>query len=194
MKKYTFILVLTALFLSIPAFAQQHTETNVGIAQRLWRSLRRAINQNNVEWVDRIQAEDRAVHPSGPLGEMLFVKTHNFEQQPVQKDIELLYNQRIAFLQEKIKKNHTLSTYTLTVPRPEDLTNLTEEDLLYLEKFLVQPADKDEANLEYMPRVSKIQKGVVELSFSDHVSGPIFLRVDVTKKKIYLFYSSHPHK
>lgn len=190
-KLLYFISIFSLLVVSFPAEAQQNNVSSAGLGQRIMRSLRRVLNQNKVEWVNVIESEVRTINRNGPLGTSFYIANPKSFTQPSAYENKEVFNSRLNTLRKAMASNHTLGTYTLLVPRPNDLINLDEINFVRMQVFFKQPADRDEVNPGLMPQVNQPEKGTVQLTFFENSTGPIFLRVNLMRKEVYFFYSSY---
>lgn len=199
MKKGLWVVVF-CLAGVLPSAAQYHNANAVpknagdwSFVETLANNVSRFLGFNRPEWVRELHSEVRHLNGNGPLGSMYVVTTKDFPQMPVKKNVNL-YKQRMAVLQALLKQNEELARYKFVVPSPADLTEYVGNDAMdLLSGFLRQPTD-DEKNINPYYRaydVKKAQNGVIEVRLYKFGIGPLVLRMDASRKKVFFFYGKY---
>jgi len=197
--------ILFGLLVVLPAAAQPKTFDPQVVGPmnwaKLWKNVKHAVNIGRTEWADLLHEEENQIRSHSPLGSTVYVvKTKEFQQHPVPDEIKDIYQGRVESIKLSLLKNELLDIYTFQVPYPEDLADLSEEQLITLKGFLEQSVFKDEMKPAYSRyAVKKAENGVIQVdlvTFSDAQQGMtasdkrMILRMDASTKKVIFFYKT----
>ena len=203
MKKI--IITGVCALLCTPAFAEEplydnnyRCEVSAGLmCAQIGKELHQIFSAK-VEWVKEIKAEEQLAQPDGYAS---LVK----HSQPARKFQETkaptrAAKSRISEIRQLVQQHPAIGEYTLIVPNPDSIANLTDAQFDFIKNFLQQPIVKKSFDATYEPQVSHPTKDAPEtqLTFNNAQGKKMFLIFDSKYtfgrgKWMYFFVDSVPN-
>ncbi len=198
MKKIILIAILFVV--GAPVFAQQtfyegFYTADPAIVRSIGRAIVNMLPEEKADWVDAVKHEERLSNYNGPLGASMHgFPARHFEQESLSNPT-YVYSQRTLVLTTSIRSNHTLSGYKFKTPRPNDLLEITPEQVRFLQQFLMQPVAKKSFDATYTPIVSHPNGAETQLTFVKEGQKLILLiNSRPEEQTVYFFLNRIPQK
>lgn len=187
MYKQTFFAAVSIL-LSLPMLSQQGYASQYSRTAEITSKVYSAVVQATAglpEWLRVLKQEENKAKQPGYLGYRTYgMFTTTFQQHPVTADKDL-YNMRKHMLQSELRG--VLAAYTFYATEPEMLTDLSVPNFGYLFGLVQEMAAGAELDPVFMPKVSKPENAVVQLTITVEDNTKLILRMDAFRKHIYFF-------
>ncbi|MBR5151841.1 MAG: hypothetical protein IKW71_03335 [Elusimicrobiaceae bacterium] len=149
--------------------------------------LQRAVASNEkLPWVKTLQQQMGKAEPQGLMGSNLFDVVSPFQQIPLPARVE----QRRALMQAALTRNPVLRYYRLSIPNPEAVDLLSDEDVRYIVGFLNAPITVQMQDKRYTPVGLEAYKRYLVRVTLKHtpVSSPVHLIFNCYSHEMYIAF------
>ena len=148
-------------------------------------------SREKLPWVKQVEKQLYQSQPHGLIGLKLDV-VHSERTPTVPTAIAWLYQKRTQTWKNAMDGNSLLKRFTITTPRPTDVANMSENNVLYLLHFLQNSLTVQTADKHYLPTdVQTYQRYLVRVTLqAPGEKFPVHLIFNCYTHEMYISYDT----
>ena len=149
-------------------------------------------NRQPLPWAKSIEHQRHASEPNGLVGVNTLKHISSPQHPKVPQGVSSTYYARLHELQLSLAKNPVLRNYRIMAPRPADVIDLTDIQLVYLENFFEAPVKVGKQDRRYTPiSTEELEHYLVKIELrAPQTDVSMFLIVNCYTREIYLAYGN----